>query len=143
MKWIDLPPVWLLTFLALSRLSSWSLPWGPAPVLGSILFAAGLILIAAAVFEFARARTTVIPRQSPTALITSGIFRFSRNPIYLADVLILVGVSLSWGKILGILLAPIFILIVTRRFIQGEEARLMETFGTDYQAYQSQTRRWL
>ncbi|MEO0943649.1 MAG: isoprenylcysteine carboxylmethyltransferase family protein [Pseudomonadota bacterium] len=143
MKWIDLPPVWLFAFLVLTWLSERALPWGPTPVIGLLVFALGLGIAAAAILEFARARTTVIPRQAPSALITSGIFRFSRNPIYLADVLILVGLSLNWGKVLGLVLAPVFVVIVTRRFIQGEEARLKQAFGGEYEAYLARTRRWL
>ena len=127
----------------LTWVSPWALPWGPAPVPGLLLFALGLVVVIAAVAEFARARTTVIPRQSPSALITSGIFRLSRNPIYLADLFILIGLSLYWGKVLGLVLAPLFLAIIARRFIVGEETRLKQAFGKDYDVYLSRTRRWL
>lgn len=142
MKWIDLPPVWLLGCLVLTWLSPWEFPWGRAELIGIVVFAAGLGLAVAAVIEFRRAKTTVIPRLAPSALISSGVFRYSRNPIYLADVLILVGLSLYWGKLLGILLVPIFIAVITKRFILGEEARLRQTFGADYATYLGRTRRW-
>ena len=143
MKWIDWPPVWLLGFLMLTLVSPWTLPWGPAPIPGVLLFALGLVVAIAAVTEFVRARTTVIPRRSPNALITSGIFRLSRNPIYLADLFILIGLSLHWGKVFGLVLAPLFVVVVTRRFIVGEEKRLKEAFGNEYEVYLSHTRRWL
>ena len=77
------------------------------------------------------------------ALITTGIFRLSRNPIYLADLLILTGVSLIWGKFIGLILVPLLGWVLFRRFISGEEARLREIFGEEYTAYTARTRRWI
>lgn len=85
----------------------------------------------------------MIPRQTPSALITTGIFRLSRNPIYLADLLILAGFSLIWGKPLGLVLVPVLAWILFARFIQGEEARLRAMFGAEFEAYAARTRRWL
>ena len=143
MKWIDLPPVWT----AAAVLVTWALPlggpWEPAVVAGRIALGAAAFLFAASLFEFMRARTTVIPREAPSALITTGIFRLSRNPIYLADLLILTGVSLIWGKFIGLILVPLLGWVLFRRFIAGEEARLREIFGEDYTAYTARTRRWI
>ena len=96
-----------------------------------------------AVVEFRRARTTIIPRESPDALISGGIYRFTRNPIYLADALILAGAALYWGSILGLLLVPVFILLIERRFVRGEEALLQSVYGEAYENYASRVRRWL
>ncbi len=143
MRWIDLPPFWLLVCLALVWLSPWALPWGASFWLGLPFLLAGAALTIAALVEFRRARTTVIPRQDPNALITGGVFRFSRNPIYLADVLVLLGFALIWGRVLGIVLVPIFVILLERRFIRGEEARLQDAFGEKFTAYAGQTRRWI
>ena len=75
--------------------------------------------------------------------MTGGIFRFSRNPIYLADLLILCGFALIWGRVLGFLLVPVLAILLQRRFILPEEARMREKFGAAFDAYVAQTRRWL
>lgn len=97
----------------------------------------------AAFVEFRRAATTVIPRQDPSSLITGGVYRWSRNPIYLADVLILLGFVLIWGRALGFVLVPVLAVLLDRRFILGEEARLRAAFGEKFDAYAQQARRWI
>ena len=106
------------------------------------LVAAGCLVVAA-VIEFARVRTTIVPRKAPSGLITSGIFRYSRNPIYLADLLILAGLALLWGSVIGLLLVPVLGWILHVRFIRGEEERLTEAFGEEYLSYCAATRRWI
>ena len=142
MKWLDLPPFWTLLALVVTYLIAVPTVIGPQVVVGAlILLGAGALMIAALV-AFARAKTTVIPRQSPSALITSGIFRLSRNPIYLADLLILAGLSLIWGKFLGLLLVPVLGWWLQKRFILPEEATLAAEFPEDFAQYSSKTRRW-
>lgn len=142
---IDTPPVWLALCLALSwalgRIAPMPLPFAGAA--GWVLLALGLLFFAGALAEFARARTTVVPRREPSALITTGVFRLSRNPIYLGDALILAGLSLLWDAPLALLLVPAFMALVARRFIAGEEARLKAAFGADYDRWAARTRRWL
>ncbi|MBT8409008.1 MAG: isoprenylcysteine carboxylmethyltransferase family protein, partial [Alphaproteobacteria bacterium] len=94
MKMIDLPPVWLALFAAFAwwqpRLFSGglSIAHPVTSLLGGVLVGAGLVLMALAFAEFRRHRTTVVPHREADHLITSGIFRRSRNPIYLGDALI-------------------------------------------------------
>lgn len=138
-----MPPVWLLACLFLA----WVLPFRFAPgglaILGCLLIALGAVLMVLAVVEFRRARTTIIPREAPQALISGGIYRFSRNPIYLADALFLAGASLYWGSIPGLFLVPVFVLVIERRFIHGEEAVLRGAYGAAYEDYARRVRRWL
>ncbi len=143
MRFLDLPPLWLIAFLVATWLSPVSLPWGGAFLPGVVLLGLAAGLTAAALWEFVRARTTVVPHKSPAALITDGIFRWTRNPIYLADVLILAGFTLIWGKALGVVLVPLLVLLLDRRFIRGEEARLRAAFGDEFQTYSERARRWL
>ena len=144
---IDLPPLWLALFAGIAWAQAEALPvagigaWGRWA--GIALVALGLALFAAALVEFRRHRTTVIPHREPSALITTGIYRLSRNPIYLADALILAGLSLIWGAVSGLLLVPIFLALVTARFIRPEEARLRAGFGVDFDAWARNTRRWI
>lgn len=143
MKWIDMPPVWLLACLVLA----WSVPVRFAPgalvYLGWVAIIFGALLMALAFMEFRRAQTTIIPREAPNALIQSGIYRFTRNPIYLADTLFLAGAALIWGSIPGLLLVPVFIVVIQRRFIHGEEAMLRATYGAAFEDYARRVRRWL
>ena len=143
MRWLDLPPVWLFGCLLVTWLSPWRVPWGAVALPGMLIVLVGILLTFAALVEFRRAKTTVIPRQAPDALITSGIFRYSRNPIYLSDVLILLGFALMWGKVVGFLLVPLFALMLDKRFIRGEEVRLRDAFGAGFEAYAAKTRRWI
>ena len=145
---IDLPPLWLALFAALALVQARALPiggfgaWGDP--LGAVLIGAGLLLMAAALAEFRRHRTTVIPHRSPGALITTGVYRLSRNPIYLADALILAGLCLRWDALPALLLGvPAFVAVITARFIRPEEARLAAAFGPAYAAWAARTRRWL
>ena len=150
MKWIDLPPVWLAGFAALAwGLSRWrplGLDLGGLALwswLGGALILAGLILAVLAAREMARARTTIIPHRQPDALVTSGIFRVSRNPIYLGDVLILTGLILWWEAVIALPLVPLFAYVLTRRFIRPEEARLAAAFGPAFRTWRARVRRWI
>ncbi len=140
------PPTWLALFLVLAWVQSRMLPaFPPGPQVrtaGAVLIAAGLGVMVLAVLQFRRHRTTVLPRETPTAMIDTGIYRFSRNPIYLADTLILSGAILRWD-LGGIILVPLFMAVIRQRFILGEEAGLRACFGAEFDAYSARTRRWL
>ena len=143
MKWLDLPPLWLVLCLALAWGAPWRVDAGAAVVAGWACLGVGAALVALAVISFLKTRTTIVPRERPSALIREGIFRITRNPIYLADVLFLLGASLIWGSVLGFVLVPVFAILLDRRFIRGEEATLRAAFGGAYDDYARTTRRWL
>ncbi len=143
MRLLDLPPLWLLAFLLLTWTVPVPLPWGSAFWPGVALLVVAAALTVAALVEFARARTTVIPHRAPDALITSGVFRWTRNPIYLADLLVLLGLSLIWGRLAGLLLLPALWAVLELRFIRPEEARLYEAFPDYFKAYAKTVRRWI
>ena len=143
---IESPPVWLLVFLALAVVQRMYLPLVPTgrllDAVGLALILAGVAVMAAAFAAFARAKTTILPRERPAHLIRSGIYRFSRNPIYLADVAILSGAVLRWD--LGSLpLVAVYVAILTQRFIRGEEAGCAAAFGVEWRDYAARVRRWL
>jgi protein-S-isoprenylcysteine O-methyltransferase Ste14 len=145
MQRLEWPPVWLGLGLAaiwgLGRVVSYgtatsvTIGWGIAAI--------GIGLMGLAAFEMARARTTVIPRRSASRLVTTGVFRLSRNPIYLGDSLVLLGACLFWSSPLGLAVVPAFIFIITRRFIRAEEAALAQQFGPQYADWCAQVRRWV
>jgi protein-S-isoprenylcysteine O-methyltransferase Ste14 len=110
----------------------------------------GLVALAALVGwigirAFARTRTPFDPHrpEKATALVTGGIFRWSRNPMYLSMVLALLG----WAAWLGqpwLVLGPVaFVLYITRFQIRPEERALAEKFGAEYESYRRRTRRWI
>ena len=142
---LDYPPVWLLGAIGLARAET--LAFGPAfgggELVGAVLFWAGLALIAGAAWGFFRARTSIVPHEVPQQLITTGLYRFSRNPIYLGDLLILGGLALGWGSVVGLVLVPVLGRILAQRFIAPEEDRLRATFGAEADAWFARTRRWL
>ena len=148
MKWIDLPPVWL----ALAALLTWGIgqvqpaAWaigGPvSDFLGGVLVGGGLLLILLAAYEMRRQRTTIIPHMEAAHLVTSGIFKRSRNPIYLGDALILAGLALRWDAPVALLLVPLFMFTITQRFILDEEDHLRRKFRADFARYCQNTRRW-
>lgn len=148
LKWIDLPPAWLALALAaawgLDRLLP-GLGFGLAPTrwLGTALIVAGLAAMALGALELVRHHTTFIPRRKPTAFVRQGIFRLSRNPIYLGDTLVLAGAILFWDVLPALALVPGFMVLITRRFILGEEAGLVEAFGRAAEAWFARVRRWL
>ncbi|MBW6507429.1 MAG: DUF1295 domain-containing protein, partial [Rhodobacteraceae bacterium] len=118
-----------------------ALPYGGW--VGGGLVLAGLVLMAAAAAQMVALRTTFIPRRDPQALVTGGVFALSRNPIYLADALVLTGLIIWWQAFWALPLVPAFMAFIARRFIRGEEARIAARFGADWQAYAARTRRWL
>ena len=109
------------------------------------LFALALLVVFSAVMTFARSRTSFDPHhpESATALVRSGIFRVSRNPMYLSMALALLGWAVRLGRPwLGV--GPVvFVLYLTRFQIRPEERALAEKFGPAYEDYRRSTRRWL
>jgi protein-S-isoprenylcysteine O-methyltransferase Ste14 len=144
---IDLPPVWLLVCLGLTAALDAVLPlpfFGTfGTVAGAALGIGGATIMLAAAAQMVLARTTVIPRRAPSRLVTGGLFRLSRNPIYLADTMILLGAVLWWDVPLALPLVPAFMAIITRRFIHGEEAALRQAFGDQFDAWTTRTGRWI
>lgn len=142
-KLADYPPVWLLAFALLAFLAGRALPMPGMPATGWALVAMGLALMAVAALTMIRAGATVDPTRQPTALVTYGVFRLSRNPIYLGDVLILAGLCLAWQPFAALILVPLFVLLLDRRFIRQEEAWLRGRDAQAFDLWAARTRRWL
>lgn len=149
LKWLDLPPIWLLGAL----LSAWwisakltlglSLASPVTDLLSGLLIGGGLILMLLALIEMRKHRTTVIPHKDADHLVTSGIFKRSRNPIYLGDGLVLAGLILRWDGVLALPLVAVFFWIIETRFIIPEENALRRKFRDDFARYSQKTRRWV
>ncbi|MFV1497184.1 isoprenylcysteine carboxylmethyltransferase family protein [Phaeobacter sp. JH20_02] len=153
MKWIDVPPVWLLGFAVLAWCQARFIPMGlelSHGVIGAVvglvsglLIGAGVILMLLAVMEMRRHRTTLHPHGRPSQLVQSGIFKRSRNPIYLGDCLLLLGLILRFDAVLSLILLPVFVWVLERRFILPEENRLRRQFRAQWGRYEKDTGRWL
>lgn len=146
--YVDMPPLWLVAFLLLP----WSFKriWPEARVdsevldlLGGLLVGGGVLLALLAVDEMRRSTTTAMPHRTASTLVQGGVFRWSRNPIYLGDLLIYLGFCLFWGAAICAPLALALAWILTDRFIEPEEQRLTEAFGQAFEDYRNRTRRWL
>jgi protein-S-isoprenylcysteine O-methyltransferase Ste14 len=111
--------------------------------LGWLLVGIGLALLSWTLWTFARHRTTVNPYLGASALCTSGPFRFSRNPIYLGDWFILLGVSLLLNTLWPLAFAPLIWIMLRFGVIRHEEAHLEAKFGDAYRDYKTRVRRWL
>lgn len=147
-KYIDIPPMWLALFLGIAWLQKEylyirGLGWGIVDMLAGLLIGGGVVIALLALAEFRRHRTTFVPHESPTALLTSGVYTRSRNPIYIADILIFAGFVLLWDAWLCLALIPFLINILETRFIKPEEQRLALAFGPEFGRYREKVRRWV
>lgn len=142
------PPIVALLFLVIAYFLRRfvPLPYTPAEflrVVGLALILFGFVLGLGAFVEFYKAHTTLNPHGSATHLVTSGIYRFTRNPIYLGFLLIIIGLPLNSGSYWGLVLSPFYMMTMTRLVIEKEEAYLGRKFGKTYVSYTSRARRWL
>jgi len=125
------------------------LPWFGSP-LSDIFFAVGCILVVAVVAidisamrTLSRAGTTIMPNKASEHLVTSGAFSFTRNPIYLANTLMMVAVAMISGIAWFIPLAVIAAFITQKLAIEREEKHLEARFGKKYFDYKKRVRRWI
>ncbi len=148
---LKVPPVALvLSMAALMWLASWAMPaFGlmfPAHELFSVSVAvAGVVISGLGIASFRRARTTVNPMKpdSTSSLVVSGIYRLTRNPMYLGFLLVLLGWAIFLSNALAFLFLPAFIFYMNRFQIGPEEKALNSLFGQQFVAYTGRVRRWL
>ncbi len=107
------------------------------------LLLAGLVLIVWAALQFRSHQTSIRPDRGSEALVAAGPFAFSRNPIYLGEVMALVGAGVGFNRLWLVLAAPLFAIAITRLAIEREEAYLERRFGSAFADYRSRVRRWL
>ena len=141
---LDVPPLWALLF----ALAAWCLAifvpiykfdFGIAGlVVAPIGFAFGIW----ANMLFRKHKTSELPRQVPTALVSDGPYRINRNPMYTGLTVILIGIALWLGDISAFIPAIIYPFMITRRFILDEEAALQVAFPDDAKTFMARTRRW-
>ena len=111
--------------------------------LGLIPLVLGVVLNLVADQAFKRRGTTVKPFEQPSALVTGGLFRVTRNPMYLGFVLILAGLAVLLGSLSPYVVVAAFAVAMDRVFIRAEEADLRAQFGAEWEAYAARVRRWI
>lgn len=105
----------------------------------------GVAIVVSAVLSFKRAQTTVNPLapESSSQLVTSGIFKLSRNPMYLGMVFVAIAWGIYLASIVSFIMVAIFVLYITRFQIKPEERAMQSLFGNEFENYAKATRRWL
>ncbi len=109
------------------------------------VFGLGVLIVAAGVIEFKRSRTTVNPLapEQSSCIVTTGVYRWTRNPMYLGMATSLLGVAVWRATLPAYVLVPLFCAWVERFQVQPEERTLLASFGAAYANYLSQVRRWI
>jgi protein-S-isoprenylcysteine O-methyltransferase Ste14 len=144
------PPVVALVFgvtmwLASLLVASFDVPFAARLAVAVVLACIGVAFGSAAMLSFVRVRTTMDPTRPDAAssLVTGGVFRLTRNPMYLSLLLYL----LAWGAYLSnwlaLLLVPVFVFYINELQIKPEERALSTLFGAEYRSYAARVRRWL
>jgi protein-S-isoprenylcysteine O-methyltransferase Ste14 len=143
-----IPPMYLM--IALIVMGALHINWPlvrlieqPYTYIGAIPVLAGTIMTGAAARLFRILGTPLVPFERSTVLVTHGLYRFSRNPMYLGLFAICVGVATLLGTLAAFLPVPVFIWLIQAHFVKGEERFLESIFGEQYLAYKRSVRRWL
>ena len=124
----------------------WPVEIIPAPwqyVAGGPIIAGAVLLVLSAFRLFRKAETPVPTYLTPKALVTSGVYRLTRNPIYLALLMLIVGLAVTLDNIWLIAAAALFQQIIRWGVIAREELFLEAKFGEEYRAFKQRTRRWI
>ena len=105
----------------------------------------GILVFINPVLKFIKSKTTINPIQfeETNRLVTSGIFKYSRNPMYLGMLMIIISTSIFYLNIYSILTPFLFVFWINKFQIKREEVFLTEKFGKEYLSYKNKTRRWL
>jgi protein-S-isoprenylcysteine O-methyltransferase Ste14 len=148
---IPWPPVIYVLGIAISLILHvlFPLPWFGSPMTDILVAVGWLALLAMAALFFsaframARAKTPINPNARPEHLVTEGPFGITRNPIYLADTLLLIGVGLVSGIVWFLPIALIAAFVTKKAAIDKEERWLADKFGKRYRDYAKRVRRWI
>jgi protein-S-isoprenylcysteine O-methyltransferase Ste14 len=147
-RWTPLPPTYfwaaVLLMVGLHLLVPLKrLIRSPYIFLGIPLILVGMVLNLWADAAFKRFKTTVKPFEQSDSLITSGIFKVTRNPMYVGMAAVLVGLFIVLGSLTPVFVIPVFVVVMLVRFIIPEERDLERQFGDAFREYRKRVRRWL
>ena len=142
------PPIIVLTLIISIYFSSKKIDLINIPFQLEISFfilSLGILVFINPVLKFIKSKTTINPIQfeETNRLVTSGIFKYSRNPMYLGMLMIIISTSIFYLNIYSILTPFLFVFWINKFQIKREEIFLTEKFGKEYLSYKNKTRRWL
>ena len=142
------PPILALVMIVLIYLSSFFIESTTFNYQGSLSVLVLILGLACAVPSFklfARYKTTISPLKpsDATALVTEGMYRYSRNPMYLGLLLLTIASTIWFGTWFGIIINILFIFLINFLQIIPEEEALLEIFGEEYEEYKKNVRRWI
>lgn len=115
----------------------------PFSYAGAAFIATGVAMIVWSRRAFQAAATPITPFTESTALIRHGLYRWTRNPMYLGAVLLVSGVALLLGSVTPLFVAIVYFVALQEAFIRHEERLLEQRFGKEYRNYRRSVRRWL
>lgn len=143
-----IPPIYLFASIVVMALLTRYVPVrmvvpGAHYYIGIVCIAAGACFDIPSVRAFQRAGTALRPAPGSSAMVTTGAYRFTRNPMYLGFVLIALGVAFLLGALSSLFVPPILAAILQSQFIVHEEQWMEERFGREYIEYRKRVRRWL
>lgn len=121
---------------------SWSVNYSAAYLSGAMV-SAGFAIMMLAWWQFRVRKVAICPTAKTDHLIMDGVYRFTRNPMYLGMLLMLAGVAFFFGTLPFIAAAAVYFVIIDRWFCRFEEEKLIAAFGHDYEKYRSRVRRWI
>ena len=144
------PPVIYASAAIVAGGLAWFVPWTFVPAgfgfaaiaTGFALIALGIGVAVSAERRFHAAGTPVPPTKPTKAIVTTGIYRRTRNPMYLGMSLVLIGLGFTFDQLWFLIALPVAVLAVTKLAIEREEAYLAAKFGAEYVTYKGQVRRW-
>lgn len=134
-----------LMWLASSLVAPVEVPFGPRVTVALVLVSLGLVFGVSAMVAFRRIKTTMSPIKpaATSSLVTTGPFRFTRNPMYLSLLLYLLAWAVYLSNLLTLLFLPVFVFYINQFQIKPEERVLSSLFGQEYAAYKERVRRWI
>jgi protein-S-isoprenylcysteine O-methyltransferase Ste14 len=144
-----LPPILFILFAVVMGLICWGFGFKhiivfPYNLIGIPLLLTGLILAQSSKMLFLNLKTNIDTFGQPDKLVTSGFYKFTRNPMYLGFVIAIFGVAILYqGSISSFILAILFFVISDQWYIKFEENAMVSKFGNEYLQYCKKTRRWI
>ncbi len=147
MKWLIPPILFGISALVMAAVDRWwaVVRWVPEPWhwLGLAPLVLGLAVSGAGRLQFKKESANIWTFGQPNRLVTGGVFRLTRNPMYLGFILVLLGWAVFLGSLTPMAVWLVFVAACAFWYVPFEEARMAETFGDSFAAYRRTTRRWL
>jgi protein-S-isoprenylcysteine O-methyltransferase Ste14 len=142
------PDGYFIILLALAIISHLKFPileiiFFPYNLIGIVLIIIGILVTLLVNFLLLKSDTTIQPYETPKVFVTSGLFRLSRNPLYLGMAVALFGADIFLGSLSPFIFSIIFVILIDRLFVPMEEKNLEKSFGRKYIDYKRKVRRWI